>query len=301
MDPSSYPPPPAPPEQYTAPAPPSPDYSPQGAVTPEKKKNKTLVIVLAIVGVLLLCCCGSVIAGVTIFKDTTEEITGDLGDFNIDDGGEATDDDTTGGNEITGGSTGGQAEWDEFQPELVDASIYGDPSSADMALVEEIHAELYPDFDIDDVVLEAGGETTDSYFPNILYVKASLPSDPAVRIAYYFWADAPDAVSAGYVLTEDQTETYETLAQSSTGINYIYDHENLMGLIGGVSEDDLVDVLAQADQDFPDYVAMMTAMDGDTAHLVITRWEAFYDLSEGLEITYERDGDSWTVTDIAPW
>lgn len=288
----------APAAQYAPPPPPdagTPVYAAQA--TPPPKKNKTLVIVLVILGVLLLCGIGSVIGGLTIFSSTVDEVSSSLEDAGID----VEVPDTGTGDTGSGDVTGGRTEWEAFQPQLVDASIYAEPTAAQSALIEEIHNELYPDFIIEDTVAEPGIEDAELYHPDMLYVKASLARDPDVRIAYYLWTDSEASKAGGVHLTEDQTETYETLAQSSDGTYYIYDHENLMDLMSGSVDDDLVSVLRQAEVDFPGYVAIMAGDDGDNIGVIVTRWEAFPDLEEGLAVTFSPDGNGWAVENVTDW
>jgi hypothetical protein len=283
MDGTPYPP-PAP----TVPQPgaPQPQY-PAAQPPAQPPKKKTGLIIGIVVGVLLLCCIITAVAGFLLFgivKDSSDETLGEV----------ITELESSSDNE----STYEGSEWADFRPEIEDSSIYSRPSQAQLDLIDEVNSSLYPDFEVDDVVLEEGSEDAESFYPSILYVKASLSSDPAVRIAYYIWADWDEAVAAGYALSEDRAESYETFAVASDGTGYIYDNENLEGLIFGVSDQDVVDVLARADVDFPDYVVMMTTPMGDTCEIVITRWEAFPDLTAGLTVTYDRDGDSWNVTRV---
>ncbi|MBN2247197.1 MAG: hypothetical protein JW733_00710 [Coriobacteriia bacterium] len=275
-----------------------PSYAAQ-TPPPPKKKSKTLVIVLVILGVLLLCCAGGIVGAFTIFSSDTEVVTDTPVDADIDTGSEAPVDATT--DDAPAVQTGGRAEWTAFQPALVDPSIYAEPTAAQSALIDEIHAELYPGFDIEDTLAEPGGEDADSYYPDMLYVKASLASDPSVRIAYYMWTDSAASAAAGVHLTADNTESYETLAQSSSGVYYIYDHENLAGLMEGSVDDRMTGALAQAEQDFPGYVAMIVGEDGDNIGVVLTRWDAFPDLELGLVVTYAPDGSGWTVSEVTDW
>ncbi|MHB1017027.1 MAG: hypothetical protein ACYC2X_03935 [Coriobacteriia bacterium] len=286
--------------QYTPPPPPEnlpPSYAAQAA-PPPKRKSKTLVIVLVILGVLLLCCVGGAVGAFTIFSSDTTETSGGV---ETDTGTESEVPADTSDGSAPADETGGRAEWVEFQPELVDPSIYAEPTAAQIALIEEIHAELYPDFKIEDTLAEPGGEDADNYYPDMLYVKATLNSNPDVRIAYYMWTDSDASAAAGVHLTEDNTESYETLAQSSSGLSYIYDHENLAGLMGGTVDDRIVGALSQAEQDFPGYVAIMVGEDGDDIGVVLTRWDAFADLELGLAVTYTPDGSGWTVSDVTDW
>ncbi|MEA5075936.1 MAG: hypothetical protein VB139_06260 [Coriobacteriia bacterium] len=284
--------------QYAPPPPPdagTPAYAAQAA--PPPKKSKTLVIVLVILGVLLLCCIGSVVGGLTIFSSTVDEVTGSLEDAGIDVEVPGSGTVDTGSGDVTGG----RSEWAAFQPQLVDASIYAEPTAKQTALIEEIHQKLYPDFIIEDTVAEPGIEDADSYHPDMLYVKASLAGDPDVRIAYYMWTDSEASKAGGVHLTEDQTETYETLAQASDGTYYIYDHENLVGVMNGTVDSDLASVLKQAEVDFPGYVAIMAGDDGGNIGIVLTRWEAFPDLEEGLAVTFAPDGGGWSVQEVTDW
>ncbi|MHB1136879.1 MAG: hypothetical protein ACYCXR_05140 [Coriobacteriia bacterium] len=288
--------------QYAAPVPPEnmpPSYAAQ-ASPPPKKKNKTLIIVLVILGVLLLCCVGGAVGAFTIFSSDTTESSGGI-ETEVDAGteSEAPADATDEG--APADETGGLAEWTEFQPELADPSIYAQPTAAQSALIDEIHAKLYPDFEIEDTLAEPGGEDAENYYPDMLYVKATLASNPDVRIAYYMWTDSEASAEAGVHLTQDNTESYETLAQSSSGLSYIYDHENLAGLMEGTVDERIVGALTQAEQDFPGYVAMMVGEDGDNIGVVLTRWNAFADLELGLAVTYAPDGSGWTVSDITDW
>lgn len=283
MDGTPYPPPAPTVPQPGAPQPLYPAAQPPA----QPPKKKTGLIIGIVVAVLLLCCIGTSIAGYLVLKGAKDATDGTLGEV------------STGFESDSGGaSTYEGSEWANFQPEIEDSSIYSSPSQVQLDLIDEVNSSLYPDFEVDDVVLEEGGEDAESFYPNILYVKASMSSDSDVRIAYYIWADWDQAVAAGYALSDDQAESYETFAVASDGTGYVYDNENLEGLIFGVSDRDVVDVLAQADADFPDYVAMMTTPMGDTCEVVITRWEAFPDLAAGLIVTYERDGDSWNVTSV---
>lgn len=296
--------PPAAPEvpQYAPPPPPEnmpPSYAAQAAPPPQKK-SKVLVIVLVILGVLLLCCAGGIVGALTIFKADSDVTTDTSVDFDFDTETEAPDD-ATGELETPAEETGGRAEWVEFQPELADASIYAEPTAKQTALIEEIHAKLYPGFKIEDTIAEPGIEDADSYYPDMLYVKASLESDPDVRIAYYMWTDSEASTAGGVHLTEEQAESYETLAQSSSGTYYIYDHENLIGLMEGSIDDRITGVLAQAEAEFPGYVAIIVGEDGDNIGAVLTRWSAFPDLEDGLAVTFEPDGDGWAVADITDW
>lgn len=288
--------------QYAPPPPPEnmpPSYAAQ-ATTPPKQKSKVLVIVLVILGILLLCCAGGVIGAFTIFKSESDVTTDTSVDFDFDAGSETPD--ASGGSvETPVDETGGRSEWVEFQPVLADESIYAEPTDAQVALIEEIHSELYPGFEIEDMIAEPGIEDADSYYPDMLYVKASLESDPDVRIAYYMWTDSEASTAGGVHLTEEQTESYETLAQTSSGTYYIYDHENLLGLMNGSIDERIVTALAQAEEEFPGYVAMMVGEDGDDIGAVLTRWSAFPDLEEGLAVTFSPDGDGWTVSDITDW
>lgn len=287
--------------QYAPPPPPDnmpPSYAVQAA-PPPKKKSQTLIIVLVILGVLLLCCAGGIVGALNIFKADSDVTTDTSVDFEVDTESE-TPDDTTGELESPD-ETGGRAEWVEFQPILADESIYAEPTAKQTALIEEIHEKLYPGFKIEDTLAEPGVEDADSYHPDILYVKASLESDPDVRIAYYMWTDSEASTAGGVHLTEEQAESYETLAQSSSGTYYIYDHENLIGLMEGSVDERMTAVLAQAEQEFPGYVAFMIGEDGNNIGAVLTRWSAFPDLEDGLAVTFEPDGSGWAVVDITDW
>lgn len=285
--------PPAPPTpQYAPPPPPEnmpPSYAAQ-ASPPPKKTNKTLIIVLVILALLLLCCAGGVVGALTIFSADSEVTNGTSNDVAVTTESDAPADET-----------GGIAEWVEFQPALADPSIYAEPTADQTALLEEIHAKLYPDFKIEDTMAEPGGEDADNYYPDMLYVKATLASNPDVRIAYYLWADSEASAAADVHLTQDNAETYETLAQSSSGLSYIYDHENLAGLMEGTVDERITAVLSQAEEDFPGYVAMIVGEDGDDIGVVLTRWDAFVDLKLALAVTYVPDGSGWTVSDVTDW
>lgn len=285
--------------QYAPPPPPEsmpPSYAAQAA-PPPKKKSKTLVIILAILGVLLLCCVGGIVGAFTIFDSDTEVSTETSTDFDSESEAPA---DTT-DESAPADETGGRAEWVEFQPALVDPSIYAEPTAEQSDLIEEVHAKLYPDFKIEDTLAEPGGEDAENYYPDMLYVKATLTSNPDVRIAYYMWTDSEASAAAGVHLTQDNAESYETLAQSSSGLSYIYDHENLAGLMEGTVDERIVAALTQAEEDFPGYVAMMVGEDGDNIGVVLTRWDAFADLELGLAVTYAPDGNGWTVSDVTDW
>lgn len=323
MDSNSYPPPPsapqpppappAPPELTTptAPAAPAPGTVPPaapppgtppgtgGSAAPEpKKKNQALIIAIVVLAVLLLCCGGAALGGWALFSGAEDEVITEVPQ-EPETGAEAPDSGDTSGETAT--PAGGLPEWTAFQPSLADASIYAAPSAGQSALAEEVTAEVYPGFQVEDVVVEPGGEDAENYYPDIIYVKAVLEDDPSVRIAYYFWADPEAAASAGVHLGPEQAESYETLAESSDGTSYIYDHENLAALVGGVSQPDLIDVLAQADQDFPGYVAFISGMDGESISIVVTRWEVFPDLAEGLSVTYSEAPGGWSVDEITGW
>lgn len=326
MDSNSYPPPPsvpeppptppAPPESQMPPAPaaPAPGAVPPAAPPPgmppgtggpaapePKKKNKALIIAIVVLAVLLLCCGGAALGGWALFSAAEDEITNEIPqepdvDTEAPDSGDTGD---TSGD--AGAPAGGLPEWTAFQPSLVDTSIYAAPTAEQAALAEEVTAEVYPGFRVEDVVVEPGGEDAENYYPDIIYVKAAYGDEPSARIAYYFWADPEAAAAAGVHLGPEQAESYETLAESSDGTSYIYDHENLDTLVGGVSQPDLIDVLAQADQDFPGYVAFISGMDGESIGIVVTRWEVFPDLAEGLTVTYSEAPGGWTVDEITDW
>lgn len=281
--------------QYAPPPPPdagTPAYAAQAA-QPPKKKSKTLVIVLVILGVLLLCCIGSVVLGWGFIATTAEEVTGSLEDAGIDVATPDTGSTDTGSSD----TSGGRSEWTGFQPQLDDASIYAEPTAQQTAIIAEVHEKLYPDFVIEDTVAEPGTEDR----PDMLFVKASLVRDPEVRIAYYMWTDSVASTAADKHLTEDQTETYETLAQASDGTYYIYDHENLEDVMSGTLDSDLISVLKQAEVDFPGYVAIIAGDDNDNIGVVLTRWDVFPDLNKGLAVTFAPDGSGWTVQDVTDW
>ncbi len=279
-----------------------PSYEAQSP-QPPKKKSKTLVIVLVILGVLLLCCAGGVIGAFTIFKSDTEVVSDSPveTETGTETGTETEEPADTSGDDTAAEPSGGRAEWAAFQPALEDPSIYAEPTADQIAMIDEIHRKLYPGFTIEDTVAEPGGEDADSYYPDMLYVKATLDSDPDVRIAYYMWTDSPASAAADVHLTEDNTESYETLGQTSSGMYYIYDHENLAGLMNGNIDDRIAGALAQAEQDFPGYVAMIVGEDGDDIGVVLTRWNAFPDLQLGLVVTFSEDGSGWTVSDVTDW
>ncbi|MDY0341228.1 MAG: hypothetical protein RBS17_08445, partial [Coriobacteriia bacterium] len=267
---------------------------------PPEKKSKTLIIVLAVLGVLLLCCIGSSIAGFSLFKsgiDSLEELDMESEISTVIEEDEPSSDTLT---EPSAGP-GERAEWTDFRPELADPSIYAEPTAEQAALIEEIHTKLYPGFKIEDTLAEPGGEDAENYYPDMLYVKASLASDPSVRIAYYLWTDSAASLAAGVNLDEGNTETYETVAKASSGTSYIYDHENLMDLMEGTMDANITDVLAQADEDFPGYVAIIAGGDGEDFGIVLTRWEAFPDLEYALVVMYTPDGEDWTVSSVEDW
>ena len=272
-----------------------PNYAAQAS--PPPKKNKTLVIVLVILGLLLLCCGAGVIGAFTIFSTQSEVTTGTTTDVETPDVPAVTEEEAP----ADTAKPGERAEWTEFQPELADPSIYAEPTAAQAALIEEIHAKLYPGFTIEDTLAEPGREDAENYYPDMLYVKASLASDPSVRIAYYLWTDSAASLAAGVHLDESNTEEYETVATASSGASYIYDHENLMDLMEGTVDDRMVEVLAQAEQDFPGYVAVIAGEDGDDTGLVLTRWNAFPALELGLVVMYTPDGDGWAVSSVSDW
>jgi hypothetical protein len=272
-----------------------------GAAAPEPKKNKALIIGIVVLAVLLLCSGGAALGGLALFSAAEDEVATELPQ-EPEAGTEAPDSDDAGDTSgETAAPAGGLPEWTAFQPSLVDASIYTAPSTGQSALAEEVTSKVYPGFQVEDVVVELGGEDAENYYPDIIYVKASYGDEPSARIAFYFWTDPEAAAAADVHLGPEQAESYETLAESSDGTSYIYDHENLATLVGGVSQPELIDVLAQADQDFPGYVAFISGMDGGSIGIVITRWEVFPDLAEGLAVTYTEAPGGWTVDEITDW
>ena len=313
MDPYNIP----PAQSPAAPAPPAESYgAPQAQqygtpIQPQPKKNRTVIIIVAVVAALLLCCCGVAVAGVLLFlpagsevSSLPDELTDSLADGGLapDEDGGTTDGGGTDATDDTGGVAAAQESgWDAFAPGAYDTTVFTEPSARNQALVEEIHAQLYPDFAIEDIVCEPGYIEGDTYWEDQLYVMASLASDSSVKIAYVIYIELVEAWAGGISYDPADIESYLTLTTSADGTEYIYDHSRLIGFLNGVSEPDLVPLLAQVQTDFPGAVVDYAEIEGETAYVTLTRWEAYPPYAGGFDVLYDRVADGWEYASSEQW
>jgi hypothetical protein len=191
--------------------------------------------------------------------------------------------------------------WEAFLPGPYDATVFSAPSERNIALVQEIHAQLYPDFTVDEVLCEPGYIEGDTFWEDQLFVKASLTSDPGVQIAYVLYIELQEAFEQGVSYDPADIESYLTLTTSANGTEYIYNHSRMPGLLNGISDPAVIGLLAQSQADFPGSVADYVEIDGDQGYLTLTRWEAYPAYVGGFDVTYTRMNGGWEYISSQQW
>ena len=293
---NSYPPPPPAPAVPPAPAQPAydatpapqpqvpaqPAYAPAPAAAPPKK-NKTLVIVLVIVGVLLLCCIGSAVGGILLFRSASSEVVSEL---ESELGTDVTEEVLEAGGPV-------DPAWDVFDPAPFDTTVYQPLSARNQALLTEIHAALFPGFTIEEAVCEPGYEDEETYWMDSIYVRAVLDSDPDIRIVYPVWVQLEKSVAEGSTSDPASLDEGEVLAKTADGVEYIYYDDLLPGLMKGAADQDLIDLIAQVQADFPDACTGYAEIDGDDGYLTVTKWNAYPAYTPLFDLTYTRVDGVW--------
>jgi len=263
----------------------------QQAPPPAPPKKKPAAIIIAVVVVLLLCCCGVGAAGLFFFAADSEVTT----DGSIEVPWDSSDD----------GSAPLEAEadpaWTAFAPAGYDPAVIVGPSARNVALVEEIHPQLYPDFAIEEVLSQPGFIDGETYWDDALFVRAAHRDDSSVRIAYVLYIELEEAWAADISYDPESLEEYLTLATTANDTEYLYDHEQLVAFLDGVSDSQLIELLAEIDTQFPGYVADYVERFDDTAYVTITRWEAFPEYSGGFDLTYTLTADGWMYDSAEQW
>lgn len=273
----SYPPPPVPvasPAPGTGAAPTLPEPA-SGHPAGPPKKNRTLIVVLIVLGLLMFCCLASVLGGVLIFRANIDNVWNSIGE----------ESDT-----IDAGPRSVDPEWDAFDPEPFDSSVYQLLSARNEALLAEIHTALFPDYTIVEAVCEPGSIEKDSYWMDTVHVVASFNDDPAVRIAYPVWIQ-PEGLE-GEAAEDPSLGEGEVLGFTNDGTAFIYYEDLLPDLMSGLADADAVALAQQAQKDFPGCYISYLEIDGDDGYLSVVKYNNYPEQTPLFGLTYMRvDGD----------
>ncbi|HSQ22259.1 MAG TPA: hypothetical protein VLQ52_05670, partial [Coriobacteriia bacterium] len=152
-----------------------------------------------------------------------------------------------------------------------------------------------------EVMSQPGFIDGETYWDDALFVRAAYRGDSSVRIAYVLYVELEEAWEADISYDPESLEEYLTLATTSNDTEYLYDHEQLAAFLDGVSDPQLIELLAKIDTQFPGYVADYVERFDDTAYVTITRWEAFPEYGGGFDLTYMRTADGWEYDSAEQW
>lgn len=287
MDGSQYPPPQpgyAPPPAAPPPAPPPPGMQPPGP-SPEPKKRTGLIIAIIVLVILLSCCC----------------IGGGVAWWAYNQASSIEDDFVVEPDEVVTVPEDRERldEWFATTASFPTGDFeVVEPDARQRDLAEAFLAQVYPDLELDEMVVDPGYQDEDGVWIFDWYcLRARLIDDPTVQMQFSIDVAQPGAESLD---REDLTlEDGDVAIQIGDKTWALYNADAAKALDGGIADDSVRTLLAQAMADWPDgVIGWVEVYDDGTALVDMEVWEtaSTAETENYARATYRSDGDGdWTL------
>jgi hypothetical protein len=261
-----------------------PEGMPPDAAGPAAPKKRTGLIIAIVIGVLVLMCgCGVAIVGLLIGLDAS-------GNSGTSSTAPATPEDAQ-----------RIAKWLEAQASFPTTGFTTfAPEARQQQLAEQATAMLLPDFTVDDLRVHPGTfDSEKNWYGFDTYVtRLRLKSDRSVTLLFAYDVGTTEADAAGLSKDDIQIGDGDLLVALPGGTWLIYVADSRKPLFGGIKDPTYVDLLKQAETDWPGGdVSMVTDMSdgGVNVHVYTLQSYAGSSADDYIECVYRKKDGVWAL------